>query len=316
MKLSVNASNNLIDELRNTKVEVIFSDKGYHGYPEYEFYTDTVRIREEEPEELKTTDGKVIGTSAYTYIPFEVIINDIYHTVQDTLFSLNREYSDHIKNKTEGVIQEIDRNINLRLGKWDILDYFKVLEMKLIEIRDVFQVTSIQCEGTSRVGIYNSSAKIICDRYHEIFIPKSGDWVTFVLTTYWEVQLNAIKKILKYLSIRKEIIEGTDDYVKAISELPTNIGNLIWNKTDTDLLELVTALIESGSIQNPTKDLTRKEAIEIFSQIFNVDIKDAESKLSRATERKKDLSPFLSKLKDSFETYVQKKDERMDNYRR
>jgi hypothetical protein len=63
----------------------------------------------------------------------------------------------------------------------------------------------------------------------------------------------------------------------------SDMSILKWQKTDTDLLELVTALFESGSITNSTKDLTRKEAINVFMQFFGVEIKDVESKLSRAT---------------------------------
>ena len=82
---------------------------------------------------------------------------------------------------------------------------------------------------------------------------------------------------------------------------------LSWQKSDTDFLELVTALYESKSINNESKDLTRKDAIGILSQIFDLNIKDAESKLVRATERKKDTSPFLTKLKQVFDDYSQNK---------
>ncbi|MFZ2286794.1 MAG: RteC domain-containing protein [Bacteroidales bacterium] len=88
------------------------------------------------------------------------------------------------------------------------------------------------------------------------------------------------------------------------------ISSLTWEVYDTDLLELVTALVESGSIQNSTKSLTRKEAIAFFCEIFSLEIKDSESKLSRATERIKEVSPFLTKLKNSFDQYAKKKDER------
>jgi hypothetical protein len=82
-----------------------------------------------------------------------------------------------------------------------------------------------------------------------------------------------------------------------------------WQKTDTDFLELVTALYESKAVNNESKNLSRKDAIKYFAEIFDIEIKDAESKLTRATDRKKDTSPFLTKLKEAFDSYCQKKDE-------
>lgn len=90
----------------------------------------------------------------------------------------------------------------------------------------------------------------------------------------------------------------------------TDTPTLVWNKRDTDLLELITALVESRSIQNSTGSLTRTEAISTFQKIFGIEIKDAESKLSRATERKKSLTPFLDDLKLSFEQYCYRKVEK------
>lgn len=107
--------------------------------------------------------------------------------------------------------------------------------------------------------------------------------------------------------------------------LPNNLNNpivlssiLIWDKkvTDTDLIELVTALYVSKSISNKSGDLTRKDAIEIFCQMFNRNVKYVESKLSRAGNRKKDTSPFLSKLKASFDEDCQRKDKLLDERRR
>lgn len=84
-------------------------------------------------------------------------------------------------------------------------------------------------------------------------------------------------------------------------------SELIWKKYDIDLLELITALMESGSINNKTMNLTRKDAIRIFEAFFNISIKDAESKLSKATARKKESSPFLNVLVKTFKDYSEKK---------
>lgn len=118
----------------------------------------------------------------------------------------------------------------------------------------------------------------------------------------------ALKNVHKNLSLEQIKIPGL---VMDKGDMST----LIWQRNDTDLLELVTALYESGSITNSTKDLTRKEAINAFMQFFGMEIKDAESKLSRATSRKKDVSQYLTNLKTTFEDYAKAKDERLDNQR-
>jgi len=97
---------------------------------------------------------------------------------------------------------------------------------------------------------------------------------------------------------------------------PNKNSVLFWTKSDTDLLELVTALYESRSIQNPEKNLTRKEAIALFSKFLNHPIKDVESKLSSATDRKKDISKFLTSLAKEFEEYAKKKDKKLDQIRK
>jgi len=43
---------------------------------------------------------------------------------------------------------------------------------------------------------------------------------------------------------------------------------------------------------------------------FNVDIKDAEGKLTRATDRKNNRTPFIDSLRTAFETYADGKEEK------
>lgn len=81
---------------------------------------------------------------------------------------------------------------------------------------------------------------------------------------------------------------------------------LIWGKSKTDLLELIIALYGIKCFDNSEKNLTQKETIEIFAQFFNIEIKYADSLLSHATDRSKDLSPFLTSLGKSFDDYVKR----------
>jgi hypothetical protein len=118
-----------------------------------------------------------------------------------------------------------------------------------------------------------------------------------------------INQVINFLEKKLEWLRYSNEQSFAIgnkindSEIMDN--KLVWNKNDTDLLELVTALYEMKAINNSQNNLTRKEAIAIFSKIFDRDIKDAESKLSRATDRI-NVSSFLTNLKESFEDYAKK----------
>jgi hypothetical protein len=110
----------------------------------------------------------------------------------------------------------------------------------------------------------------------------------------------SLSELLKFIGEQEKI------YFSGLN-IQSNKPEIIWKKYDTDLLELITALMESGSINNKTMNLTRKDAIKIFESFFNISIKDAESKLSRATARKKDPSPFLNTLIKAFREYTEKK---------
>ncbi|MCB2218990.1 MAG: RteC domain-containing protein [Bacteroidetes bacterium] len=115
---------------------------------------------------------------------------------------------------------------------------------------------------------------------------------------------------VRLLDLKKSIEMDFKHYLSpAKSDSPPLEDYLNTNMTDTEVLELVTALHESRSINNKKGDLTRKDAIAIFEKFLGKKIKDAESKLSRATARKKEVAPFLKKLYDTFVKYSTDKDE-------
>ncbi len=118
---------------------------------------------------------------------------------------------------------------------------------------------------------------------------------------------------------RLEILDSKND-TRQNNELPKEQKNEVqhikppyrWSKTDTDLIELITALFHSDSIKRrDNKPLTRKELIEYFTDIFDMQLKHAESKLSRTSERKKSRTQYIDLLKSTFENYIEEKDEKM-----
>jgi hypothetical protein len=96
----------------------------------------------------------------------------------------------------------------------------------------------------------------------------------------------------------------------------TENSNYRWNSTDTDFLELFAALYQNESIVRADgKPLTRKEMLEYFQNILGLNIKDAEGKLNRATNRKLNMTPFIDSIKAAFETYAKDKEDRLESRR-
>jgi len=309
MQITTTFADTFINEMSITYVEVTFSNERFNGYPEFNPMTGKLEIVEVPTKMLTTNEGDQLEIVGAEYTPFELAINNSYKHIENDIFK-NHKYTFFINELTDQVLREIDTNINLRLGKWDIIDYFTELKLKLDEIRSSFhEISHLELETHYKKLYYNRRAKIKANFQELMNVPGIRDWVHWVLTYYWHDQMNSIDRIIDYINRRESIIEKYNDYVKFINDFPKTQGVFTWEASDTDLLELIVALVESGSLQNSTKSILRKEVIEFFSEIFGLEIKDAESKLSRATDRKKDLSPFLTKLKLNFEKYVQKKDE-------
>ncbi len=60
---------------------------------------------------------------------------------------------------------------------------------------------------------------------------------------------------------------------------------LIWNRSDTDLIVLITALLESDSISISNGNLTQSMAIKLWGNMLNISIKDENIKLHKARNK-------------------------------
>ncbi|MFH0761433.1 MAG: RteC domain-containing protein [Bacteroidota bacterium] len=93
----------------------------------------------------------------------------------------------------------------------------------------------------------------------------------------------------------KQLQTLLDQYIDAgIGSKYSN--HLKWVASDTDLLEVVVAMWEKRAIQGDNQHLTKKDAIEAFSEFFQHNISYAESKASKMFDRKKGVHPFLDSL--------------------
>lgn len=314
MKISKLAAQKLIDEFTKAKVDVTYSGESIDGYPQFWFGDESYEIVPFESKEERFTK---------IFEPFSLVINDTFVSPQNFPFKADPKYSPYLNNLRDEVIKEIESNINLRFSKWEILDYLINLEFELKEINKnivpkvEYRFTDKRPEGYIELPIrieaipdtiYENS-NIIIKEISENILPEDL-YLKFALSRYWELQIPIIERLLKIIEIRKAIIEKNDDYVKEIDSLKTQ-PTLLWSKSDTDLLELIIALYESGAIQNTTKDITQKEAIQVFSDFFGKEIKDQYKKLNAARSRKKEDPGFIIKIQKALEDYYEKLNKRL-----
>lgn len=296
MGISTSSSSILFDELTKSEVNIKFTGELVYGYP--------VWFPGDESYGIVEVEAKTFVMESFQ--PFSITFNKKFHTPSSFPFNADKGYADHFKGLVQDCYNEIDRNIRLRINKWEILDYLSVLALKLTQILKNF--VSIENE------IRMLGGKIFVNRNLRFEYEQQNDWhlakyVDFSLSQYWIIQIEALKQLVDTINSRITIIQNTDDYVKAIESAES--GKLIWLKTDTDLLELIVALHESGSLQNISKNISQKESIRIVASLFNRDIKDIHKKLNAARNRKKEDSTFLSKLQASLDEYYQKLDEKL-----
>lgn len=144
--------------------------------------------------------------------------------------------------------------------------------------------------------------------YEQWFIEKGRDYTedffgttNYMRTEFYKLCMSEIKRY----PILKE--PEPDPKVK-----PQEFKNQYsWTGSDTALLELITSLYHSDCIERRDgKTTTRKELIDYFQSILGTEIKDVEGKLTRATARKINMTPFLDSLKTAFVNYAEDKEER------
>lgn len=99
----------------------------------------------------------------------------------------------------------------------------------------------------------------------------------------------AIEKFHEYLSHQIKRISNDSD--------PTIERPVVWTGNQTDLVELTYALAESGVLNNGNIEI--KVLMDYFQDIFQVDLKHYYHKYANITNRKKERTAFLEKLKSN-----------------
>ena len=262
----------------------------------------------ENPSYIKNTNEQKVKFDSYS--KYLKLFDYNYLAHPSILF-----YYNDLREKREQVNQEILDNL-INLSNEDKKAYFEKMKF---EINNILRNSSDKTKEINEFQIKYDSKDF--DIYKSIFAEnrlyqilsfpeniididhpsESENEIMEIRFAYYNFYYSeSLSELLKFIGEQEKI------YFSGLN-IQSNKPEIIWKKYDTDLLELITALMESGSINNKTMNLTRKDAIKIFESFFNISIKDAESKLSRATARKKDPSPFLNTLIKAFREYTEKK---------
>lgn len=126
-------------------------------------------------------------------------------------------------------------------------------------------------------------------------------WVTD-LEKFTELNIELIN--LKQTGLVEHISKIIDGYLNQAVDNISIENKLHWNGNDTDLLELVVALTQTGIITNKVGKSPRTEVLSVFEGLFGITVKESEKKLEAAAKRKRDKAPFLKSLVLAFEKYT------------
>jgi len=139
-------------------------------------------------------------------------------------------------------------------------------------------------------------------------------YTRFLYPNFEKLCANEITRLRKQLDVEKDevsmdAIKRNHVRIEAFANASAAQAHIYkWNSSDTDFVELFAALFHNQSIvRMDGKTPTRKEVLEYFQQIFNIEIKDVEGKLNKAGNRHRN-TPFIDKLSQQFRNYVAEKE--------
>lgn len=83
---------------------------------------------------------------------------------------------------------------------------------------------------------------------------------------------------------------------------------LNWNGTDSDLIELVAALMAAGAVTSAEgRKLTVIDVIRVFEDMFHLKINALYTKRGKVFDRCTDTTPFIDSLRVSYNRMLEKR---------
>ena len=116
-------------------------------------------------------------------------------------------------------------------------------------------------------------------------------------------EIEMVKELFRYGNIipelKSEIIKDTEN---------KSVVMLTWNGTDSDLIELVAALMAAGAISSRNGDkLTVISVIRAFEDMFHLKINALYTKGGKVFGRCTDTTPFIDSLRVSYNRMLEKR---------
>ena len=116
-------------------------------------------------------------------------------------------------------------------------------------------------------------------------------------------EIEMVKELFRYGNIipelKSEIIKDTEN---------KSVVMLTWNGTDSDLIELVAALMAADAISSRNGDkLTVISVIRAFEDIFHLKINALYTKRGKVFDRCTDTTPFIDSLRVSYNRMLEKR---------
>ena len=116
-------------------------------------------------------------------------------------------------------------------------------------------------------------------------------------------EIEMVKELFRFGNIapelKPEIIKDAED---------KSVVMLTWNGTDSDLIELVAALMATGAIGSRNGDkLTVISVIRAFEDMFHLKINALYTKRGKVFDRCTDTTPFIDSLRVSYNRMLEKR---------
>ncbi len=246
---------------------------------------------------------------------------NLFENENSTLFSINsfvhpHEYWLHLNQISIRIRSQVEWNYSQFQDLLESLDFLEFLYSDLRGIRVAYLpdnqdliLGSLQIEGLLK---YRNDYAILETLKKKVLY-------------FVEIQKMIVSALEEYLSRKIRSLQNRFRLIHSGMKLPTLSGkrkendefefhndqvreHLIWNRTDTDLLELTTALYESKAIRSSSGKFNKKHLLQTFEKLFHHTVKGAGSKLTRARDRKTETAVFMEELKTAFSDYVSRKD--------
>lgn len=118
-----------------------------------------------------------------------------------------------------------------------------------------------------------------------------------------DAEIEMVKELFRYGNIipelKSEIIKDAEN---------KSVVMLTWNGTDSDLVEMVAALMAAGAISSRNGDkLTVISVIRAFEDMFHLKINALYTKRGKVFDRCTDTTPFIDSLRVSYNRMLEKR---------